>query len=251
MYLVADYHNTFLRTDASNLLQVFLLPADSGRVVRVAENHHLAALDIATKCLEVHRERGFRATKRALHDHALTCFRHKAERMIDGFLYEDAVALLREGLHSKEDARHDARDVANHLTRDVHTVLLLVPSDDAFVVRRVLTSVAKDALLEALPYCVKDERRRSEVHIGHPHRDEVIGSTLSFHAVNLNRVCPFARDNLVEVVFHNRLISPCKCLSRRCHNKLWPRHHRYSRTDRVRCLEWEHRNGCDSLRHRG
>ena len=201
MYLVAHHNDAFFSTDVCNLLQIFLRPTYSGRIVRVAKYHHLAAFYVASKCLEVHCERGFRATKRALYHHSLACLGHKAEGMIDGFLDEDAVALLCEGLHGEEDTRHHARNVANHLSRDVHSVLFLVPTTNAFVVRRVLTSVSQDALFQAFTYGIEDERRCSEVHIGYPHRYEVIGAALVLHAVNLYRVCPFARDYLVEVVF--------------------------------------------------
>ncbi len=201
MYLVAHHDDALFCTNVCNLLQIFLRPTYSGRIVRVAKNHHLAAFDVATKRLEVHCERGFRATKRALYHHSLACLGHKAEGMIDGLLNEDAVALLCEGLHGEEDTRHHPGNVANHLARDVHSMLFLVPTTNAFVVRRVLTSVAQDALFQAFTYGIEDERRCSEVHISHPHRQQVIGAALVLHTVNLYRISSLARNYLVEVVF--------------------------------------------------
>ena len=122
--------------------------------------------------------------------------------MIDRFLYEDAVAFFGECLHSNGNATHHTGDVANHLARHIHTILLLVPSDDAFVIRRILASVAKDALLQAFANGVYHERRCAEVHIRYPHRDEVVAAALFFYSVNLNRISSLSRDYLIEIVNH-------------------------------------------------
>ena len=77
-----------------------------------------------------------------MYDFSLASFGHKTERMIDWFLYEDAVTLFRKGLHGKEYAAHNPRNIANHLSCDIHSMLFLVPTANAFVVRRILASIA-------------------------------------------------------------------------------------------------------------
>ena len=222
MYLVAHHNDTFLGTDVSHLLQVFLRPADAAGVVGVAENHQPTALDVAPECLEVHREGGLCAAQRRLYHLALAGFGHKAEGMVDGFLYEDAVALLGERLHGEEDAAHHAGHVAQHLACDVHAVLRLVPAADALVVGRILAGVAQDALLQAFPDGFHDEGRRAEVHIGHPHRDEVVAAALVFHAVCLDCISSLARNNLVEVVFHVLGVFPRKVTNYLSHRIVLP-----------------------------
>lgn len=75
------------------------------------------------------------------------------------------------------------------------------PLHDRIVIGLRRLRIAEYAVLDPPPQRFDDGRRRTEIHVGHPHGQYVgIAVQLPF-----DRVRPAARDYFVEIVFHRRM----------------------------------------------
>ena len=63
--------------------------------------------------------------------------------------------------------------------------------------------IAINGMLCPLHHCLADEIRGFEVHVGHPHRQNVGIAEHLLAQIILNAISISAIDNLVEIVFHH------------------------------------------------
>ena len=199
MYLVTYYKNILLCTDMRHLLQRFPAPTDAGRVVRIAEYHHLAPLNVLTQTVEVHLKGCRTLPERGHHNLTLVGLGHQMEWMINRFLYENLVPLLRKPEQREEYTRHNTGDIAYLLWAHVKSILMSVPFTDGVEVGLVGAGIAENALLQAALNGVHHKRRRAEIHVSDPHRYDISTSADILEVLQLVTVCALAGNDFIEI----------------------------------------------------
>jgi hypothetical protein len=130
-------------------------------------------------------------------------FRNDTEGMIYGFLNKNLIAFVCEALYAKINATDHTGYIGKFLTFQVHAKLFLVPATDIVPIGIVTTGIAQNALLEALLHGFNHKGRSAEVHISHPHGDDILATTTPIYLVVLHTVSTKARYYFREIVGHN------------------------------------------------
>ncbi len=200
--LVAHYDDAFLMADMCYGAEGLNVPALAGRVVRIAEDHHLDTLEILTERVEIHGDGGLGTDKMVPHDLAVIALRDDAEWVIDRILDEHLVTFVGEGLHGQIDAADDAWHVVDVLRGDVPREVRFAPVDYTIIIGVRRTGVAEDLLREAFLDGTDDERRCLEVHVGYPHGQHVFAAAHFLHLGVLIGIGTFTLDDFVKIVIH-------------------------------------------------
>ena len=170
--------------------------------MRVAENHHLAAFDIATQAIHIHGETVLGANQRIKDNLSAAVLRHYAEGVIDRLLNKDLVAFVGEALHAQVDTAYHTWDIGNLLAFQVHSELFQIPLAYVIPIGIVTAGIAYDTLLQTTLHGFQNEGWGTEVHIGYPHGYYILAAATPVNLVVLHAVRTKARNNLREIVFH-------------------------------------------------
>ena len=245
MNLVADDDHAVAAADVGHPLQILPRPDAAARVVRVAEEQHLGHRvgGAPLKILEINVPGGLIAfgvvdelidgqfaesilrsgeetvVGGTLDDH----FRQFAVRpaamirLLDNLAPDDLV--LRQSLDYHGHRRNDSRNVKVPVLFGVPAPATLPPVDGSLIVGIRHMRVAENPLIDPVPKRLHNLRRNLEVHVSHPHRDDILinrpDRTLSIplHAVGSAPVGQF-----IKIIFsHNKSIfslnhKPCHLL---------------------------------------
>ena len=94
--------------------------------------------------------------------------------MIDGLHDRHSVAGVGEEVEHSAYPFDHARDIRNPLWLYLPLVVTADPVDDGRPVVSRLYGIAQDGMLQPLANSVKDEVGRCKIHVGNPHRKQVI-----------------------------------------------------------------------------
>ncbi len=206
MYLVRDHHDVVFHGDIGQMTQRRSVPRDSDRVVGVGQNQHLAfVVQDAFQIVEIHFVSSARRPFQRIENHlAAVGLRHQTERMIDGRLNYDLVARPSESVDNHADSLYDSRDVAYVVALDVPAVMPSQPVGYAPPISVVFRRISEYGVVQTPLHGVYNEIGGLEIHIGHPHRQQIVATVVVFQSVVLHamRAAPFSR--FVEIVsFHH------------------------------------------------
>ena len=210
MNLVADNLHTVAKADVVHALQLFACPYMSDGVVGIAE-YEERGLIVGTQFFK-----GSPVDERAA-VHVQWQFQHFAAVVADGReetverrrLQQHTLAGHGERLDDTRECRNDARGVLYPFAADGPAVASAEPADDGVVVAVGHLCVAEDAVLDAFPQSLGDAWCRLEIHVGHPHGQDVAfdKSVLTVKlVVPLVASCAATLGEFVEIVFHVRSV---------------------------------------------
>ena len=200
MDFVADDEHAVTEADVAHACQLFSCPHASGWVVGVAEQKDFCVRVSAFRfevfpidfiAVVLHLER-------ILCQDAPVVADTGEEAVIDGCLDEHNIAGLCDALDDGGDGGHDSAGVDEGLSLDGPSVATGKPLDGGLVEAFGHEGVAEATVLYAFLECLLDARGYLEVHVCHPHGDDVGVGKL----VPLDAVGAFSVDGGVEVVGH-------------------------------------------------
>jgi len=124
------------------------------------------------------------------------------ERPVDGRLHQGAASRLAKGMAGHVQAGHYAGDEDQILRLDAPAIQARQPLDEDRAQFARLARVAEYAMLDALPQSLNHRLRRAEVHVRHPHRQDVVVKAVPLDAVRTSPV-----DNQIERTRHITLLA--------------------------------------------
>ena len=189
-----------------------LVPHQARRVVGVRQDEQLT-LVVCHLCqvLKVHLVRAVLVLlQRVKHHLASVALGRKAEGMVDGRLNDDLVAWFGEHVHRHAYAFHDAGYERQPFLVYRPLVLPFQPCCHRGPVGLWHHGVSEHRVLHAFAQSVDDEWRCLEVHVCHPHGQQVVTSKHLFeHAIFHGAGAP-SINRLVKIVLHICLIFGAK-----------------------------------------
>ena len=204
MDLVGDDEDIVAQADLADAPQFLRCPDASRRVVGIAENHqlHRRIGGRVFQSVEINRVGVVAAGQFAFGGRAAAVGDGDEEVVVDGSLHQHLVA--RAGQRPE-----DGREGGNHtghgaypFARGSPSVPPCEPARNCRIVALRDLRIAEDAVFDPAAKRLDDGRGRPEIHVCHPHRQDVVGGFL----VPLQRVRAPPRDRFVEIVVHHTII---------------------------------------------
>lgn len=205
--LVGDHHHAVRRAQRGQATERRGVPRDARGVVGVGEQQQAASArgEQPLEPLEVHLITLRRLAQRVPHHLAVVGARQQVEGVIDGRLHDDSVARAGETVDDQTDALDDAGDVGEPLGPDLPAVAPPLPCDDRGAVALGLDRVAEDRVAEPAAQRLDHEVGRLEIHVGDPHRQQVLPAVVRAQSVELHGAAAAPLHGFVEVVVHGSL----------------------------------------------
>ena len=206
MDFVGDDQRTAFLADVSYLTKLVHRPHTPARVVRIAEDERLASLHIATQAVEVDMIVPVAQVERRTHDLALQPFGNKEEGMVDGRHYQHTVARLRKAEQGKSLGTHNTRHKRQPIGAYLPLMALLQPAANGGIPTFTSRGISQHFMLQSMAQGIHHKRRRTKIHIGHPHSRQVVAPPNVLHTVPLHRIGAAAIYYFIEIILHFLLI---------------------------------------------
>lgn len=186
MDLITDDEQVMIVAEVSQAYERLTRPADTAGIVRIAKDKHTTF--VVTDTLQTVKVHSVIVTglhmlflqslgvnlQRVPHDLTLVGARHEEERMVDGRHDDDLLIGFAKEVTDDADAFDDAGDETDPLRLDIPLVMLAHPINDCRTIVCRLHGIAKDRMLKAFLHGLNDIGQYGKIHVGHPHRLEVI-----------------------------------------------------------------------------
>ena len=203
MDFIGEHEYAFFVADFGHLLEFFFGPHNATRVVRIAEDEHLASLHLLAEIVHIHAVSTIHQLQRIGYQSAIATGIQPRERTIYRRLDKHLVARIGKRLQRHAQARHDARHEVNHFLLHIESVAGLVPSDNGLEVAVRLGGIAQHRMFQTLADGFGYERCGGKVHIGHPKRNQVCASPNFFHIVYFHGRGAASVYHFIKIVFHS------------------------------------------------
>lgn len=168
----------------------------------IAENQYFASLYILTETLKVNLILSVFQVERRVNHFALHALRHQEEGMINGSHHHYPVAGIGEALQCEGLTADNAGYKSQHLASDVPTVATTEPATNGSIPFLTRRRIAQHFMFKTLPQGFHHKRGRAEIHIRHPHGEEVIASPYTLHTVPFHGVGTTALYYFIKIVSH-------------------------------------------------
>ena len=204
MNLVADYQQMMFIAEISQSLQGFLVPGNTSRIMRIAENQHLALLvTYLFQIFEIHLVISVLTHLQRIEDHlTAVSLRGETERMINGWLDDDLLIFLGEDVHHQSYSLHDAWNKANPLALHIPLMMSLHPIDDAGQIVFRLYGISEERMFQTCLQGIGDEIRGLEVHIRYPERQQIGSSPAWLQRLVLEVAATRTVNYFIKIVLH-------------------------------------------------
>ena len=213
--LVADDHDVVLLKQLHGLFQLPALPHTAAGVVGGAEHRGVDVVlhDLLLHVREVHAVDARLVLDQGAVDNVVAVVGQAAGKAdVGGGVEQHVVAFGAQHVQGADNAAQHAVFIANALLGQAgDAVALLLPVDDGVVVIVAGGKVAEERMLDALGNGLGDGGHRGEVHVRHPHGDDVkalFGGLGAVPAgdkpVHGDGVFPVPVDDAGKIVFHSR-----------------------------------------------
>ena len=200
--LIADNEQMVLIAEVGKLLQGFLAPGNTARIMRIAENENLAFL-IANllEIFEVHLVISVFPHLQRIEDHlsAITLW-GEAEWVINGRLDDDFFVRLGEDIHHESDAFNNTRNESYPLSLHIPLVVVANPVDDARQVIFRFHRVTEKRVFQTCLEGICNERWGLEIHISYPEWQQIISSPTRQQGAMFQVVAARTVYDFIEIV---------------------------------------------------
>ena len=200
--LIADNEQMVLIAEVGKLLQGFLAPGNTARIMGIAENENLAFL-IANllEIFEIHLVISVFPHLQRIEDHlsAITLW-GEAEWVVNGWLDDDFFVRLGEDIHHESDAFNNTRNESYPLSLHIPLVVVANPVDDARTVIFRLHRVAEKRVFQTCLEGICNERRGLEIHISYPEWQQIISPPTRQQGAMLQVVAARTVYDFIEIV---------------------------------------------------
>ena len=203
MDFIGEHEYAFFVADFGHLLEFFFGPHNATRVVRIAEDEHLASLHLLAEIVHIHAVSTIHQLQRIGYQSAIATGIQPRERTIYRRLDKHLVARIGKRFQRHAQARHDARHEVNHFLLHIESVAVLVPSDNGLEIAVRLSGIAQHRMFQTLADGFGYERCGGKVHIGHPKRNQVCASPNFFHIVYFHGRGAASVYHFIKIVFHS------------------------------------------------
>ena len=217
MYFIADDKHFVIEADASNFLKLGLGPNSSARVVRVAQDHCLAAFDSLLQQREVYLEVlsvfAFLKDQRAVNFLASCIGDLVGEREIDRRENQNLVSRLGKAPQGMGNSHDDSRNEANLIIRDFPVIAVLEPGFNCIIPFLRTASVTQHSPVNSLYQSIGEKFWSGKVHICNPHREQVLLAPYFLSHVPFDTACTHTVQLFVKIIFcHNVYCCICSSL---------------------------------------
>ena len=202
MDFVREHKNAFFVADFGHLVQLFFCPDDATRIVRIAEDEHLASLDLLAESFHIHAVGTIHQLQRIGHQSAVGTGVQPMERTIYRRLDHHLVARLGKGIERHAQTRHNARYEVNHFLLHLQSVAVLVPIHNRLVIAFRLGGISQHGIFQTTANSFGHERSCCKIHIGYPKWQQIVSSPYFFDAFHLDGRSSASVYHFIKIVFH-------------------------------------------------
>ena len=202
MYLVGNYHSPVLLTDIRYPAQLPGCPDTPAGIMRITKNKRPAPLNVLSETLEINVIMPVMQIKRRVNDFTSHTFGHQKERMVYRSHYHHLIARLGKALQGKGLSTHNTGHKRQHITRDIPLVTPAQPMANRGIPLFTGESISQNRMVETSAQSVHYKRRRTEIHIGHPHGKQITTPPYILYAVPLYGVRTAAFDHFIKIILH-------------------------------------------------
>jgi len=204
--LVRDEDDVPADADFAQPLDFAARPDPADRIVWIAEDEQTGLrIDFLFQVLEIHDPPAVVAAQGVANEASAVVFDGRVEWVIDGRLDDDAVARPGERLNTEVDRRNDAGRFRQPLAPDVPSMAVPQPADDGIRIGRRRTGIAENRMFRPLSNGFGHGRRTGEIHVGDPHRNDVLQPVSAFADIPLQGSGVPPVGSGVKIVFHDLL----------------------------------------------
>lgn len=200
--LVRDDLHVVLATQLAYAQQLLLRKDATRRVVGRAEEQRLCTLQLAIEVLEIDLETTIDNPHRVVDQSAVILIDHICKWRIYRRLNHHAVAFVGQCTNCESKACHHTGREAEPLALDLPIVATLLPADDCVEIACGANAVAIHFVISTTNYGLGNFGHYLEIHIGDPHRDDVVASEYTQVFVEFDTSGPFTTRNRVEIILH-------------------------------------------------
>lgn len=200
--LVRDDLHVVLATQLTHTQQLLLRKDTTRRVVGRAEEQRLRTLQLAIEVLEIDLETTIDDLHRVVDQSAVILIDHICKWRIYRRLDHHAVAFVGQCANCESKACHHTGREAEPLALYRPIVATLLPADDRIEIACGANAVAIYFVISTTNYGLGNFGHYFEIHIGDPHRDDVVASEYTQVFVEFDTSGPFTTRNRVEIILH-------------------------------------------------
>ena len=200
--LVRDDLHVVLAAQLTYTQQLLFREDTTRRVVGRAEEQSLCTLQLAIEVLEIDLETTIDDLHRVVDQSAVILIDHICKWRIYRRLNYHAVAFVGQCTNCESKACHHTGREAEPLTLYRPIVATLLPADDRIEIACGANAVAIHFVISTTNYGLGDLGHYLEIHIGDPHRDDVVASEYTQVFVEFDTSGPFTTRNRVEIILH-------------------------------------------------
>ena len=202
MNLVRNNQCAAFITDISDLRKFLFRPYTSARVMRIAQNQQFTSLHIFAETVEVYMILAIFQYQRTEHDFALILLCYQKERMINRRHDHYFISFLRETMDGKSQSTHNAGSKCQHIFANRPPVAFFQPVNDRLRPFLAGKSISEHFVFQTFLQSIYHKRSRTEIHIGHPHRNQVIASPTTFHGIPFYGIRTFTVYYFIKIIVH-------------------------------------------------
>lgn len=200
--LVRDDLHVVLAAQLTYTQQLLLRKDATRRVVGRAEEQSLRTLQLAIEVLEIDLETTIDDLHRVVDQSAVVLVDHICKWRIYRRLNHHAVAFVGQRTNCERKASHHTGREAEPLALHRPIVATLLPADDRIEIACGANAVAIHFVISTTNYGLGNFGHYFEIHIGDPHRDDVVASEYTQVFVEFDTSGPFTTRNRVEIILH-------------------------------------------------
>ena len=203
MYLVRYHPHAISSTDFCHSAQRFFAPQCATRVVGIAQNKPSALLGPLFKIIKVYFKAAFHHPQRTAFQLPLPISGQRKKWRIYRCGDQNPVARLAHSLQHKRYASHNARYKMQLFPLGINTIVIFQPVDYCVPITLMCNRIAEHLMPASSLQCFHHKIGTSEIHIRHPHRQQIIPPEKGFHPVMFHTMGALPLNNLVEIILHS------------------------------------------------
>ena len=202
MYLVGNDHSPALFTNIRYPTQLFDHPYTSARIMGITKDKQPASPDILRETLKINMIMPVVQIERRIDHFASQTFGYQEKRMVHRRHYHDLVARFGKALQRKCLPAYNSGNKRQHITRNIPLVALVQPTANRGIPLLTGKSISQNLVVETTAQRIHHKRRRTEIHIGHPHGKQIFTSPHILHAVPFYGVRTAAFNHFIKIILH-------------------------------------------------
>ena len=170
--------------------------------MRIAQDKQLASLHIFAETVEINMILSVFQYQRTVHHFTFVLLRHEKERMVYRRHDHHLIPFLRETMDSKCQSADNAGSKRQHILANLPAMPFFQPVDNGFGPFFAGKCIAQHFVFQTFLQGVDYKRSCAEIHISHPHRNQVITPPTAFYGIPFYGVRTVTVYYFIKIIVH-------------------------------------------------